>query len=69
MDPNTTDNRLLIAATPMRQELLGGVSDMTLHRWLNDENLRFPRPIYIAKRRFWKTAEVLEWIEARGVAA
>lgn len=64
-----SDNPLLIAATPMRKDLLGGISDMTLHRRLKDESLNFPRPIYIAKRRYWKIADVLAWLEAQGEAA
>jgi predicted DNA-binding transcriptional regulator AlpA len=34
-------------------------SAMTLHRWIKDEKLNFPRPMYIRGRRFW-SAEALE---------
>lgn len=60
--------RKLIPAKTVR-ELCGGISDMSLWRWLNDEALAFPRPVYIQKRRFWREAEILEWIEAREVSA
>lgn len=60
--------RKLIPAKTVRQ-LCGGISDMSLWRWLNDPALGFPRPVYIQKRRFWREAEILEWIEAREVAA
>ncbi|WP_425050754.1 helix-turn-helix transcriptional regulator [Psychromarinibacter sp. S121] len=50
-------------------ELCGGVSDMSLWRWLNDPALSFPKPIYIARRRYWREAEVIAWLEAREVAA
>lgn len=60
--------RKLISAKTVR-ELCGNISDMSLWRWLNDPALGFPRPIYIQKRRFWREAEILEWIEAREVAA
>jgi len=47
----------------------GDVSDMTLWRWLNDPALHFPKPIYIARRRYWKEAEIIAWLETREVAA
>ena len=31
-----------------------GVSDMTLWRWLKNEELAFPHPIRINNRRFWR---------------
>ncbi|MAU53986.1 MAG: transcriptional regulator [Roseovarius sp.] len=60
-------SRLLTAAAV--RDALGGVSDMTLWRWLNDPALSFPRPIYIARRRYWREADVIEWLDAREVAA
>ena len=60
--------RKLIPAKTVR-ELCGNISDMSLWRWLKDPALGFPRPVYIQKRRFWREAEILEWIEAREVAA
>ncbi|WP_323009820.1 hypothetical protein [Paracoccus sp. (in: a-proteobacteria)] len=50
-------------------EICGGVSDMTLHRWLKDAALAFPRPIYIGRRRYWLEADVLAWLKAREVTA
>jgi predicted DNA-binding transcriptional regulator AlpA len=47
------------------REVCGGISDMTLWRWLNDPALQFPKPIYIGRRRYWKEAEVLAWLESR----
>jgi len=43
------------------RELLGGISDMSLWRFLNSSYLDFPKPTYINKRRFWSAAEVEEW--------
>lgn len=54
----------LITAAGTRT-ICGGVSDMTLWRWLNDPTLNFPKPIYIARRRFFREAEVLAWIDAQ----
>ncbi len=46
-------------------ELCGGVSDMSLYRWLNTPSLNFPKPIYITGRRYWREADVVEWLEAQ----
>lgn len=39
----------------------GGRSDMTLWRWLADDELGFPKPIRIQRRRFWRLSELQEW--------
>lgn len=49
--------------------LCGGISDMTLWRWMNSADLDFPRPSYIGRRRYWREAEVIAWLEAQEVAA
>ena len=46
-------------------DMCGGVSDMTLHRWLKDPEKEFPRPIYIGKRRYWREAEIIAWLDAQ----
>lgn len=45
------------------RELLGGISDMSLWRFLHSSYLDFPKPTYINKRRFWSAAEVEEWFQ------
>lgn len=55
-----------ISSTAVRT-LCGGVSDMTLWRWLRDPELSFPKPVYIARRRYWREAEVVAWLEAQPV--
>lgn len=45
--------------------MFGDVSDMTLWRWLKDVDLEFPKPIYVQRRRFWREAELIEWIGNR----
>lgn len=55
-----------IPATAVRQ-LCGDISDMTLWRWLDKRG--FPRPTYIAKRRYWKQVEVIDWLDAQGESA
>lgn len=41
-----------LAAGQVRQRY-GGISGMTLWRWLHDEALGFPKPRYINRRRYW----------------
>lgn len=53
-----------IASSKVR-DLCGGVSDMTLWRWLNDPSLNFPKPIYIGRRRYWKEVDILAWLDAQ----
>ena len=48
--------------------LCGGISDMSWWRWINDPALDFPRPVYIARRRFWREADIIAWLDAREVA-
>ena len=52
----------LIAAQPLR-ELLGGVSDMTILRWM--EARQFPQPVVAGGkgRRFWRLKDVAAWQE------
>lgn len=54
----------LISATAVR-DICGGISDMTLWRWLHDPELEFPAPIYIGSRRYWREAELAEWLDKR----
>lgn len=61
-----TDNQLT-PATAVRQTL-GGVSSMTLWRWLKDEEMNFPKPLFINGRRYWRAADIAAWLEAREAA-
>lgn len=47
------------------REVLGGISDMTLWRWINDPGKDFPRPIKIGACRLWKADEVTAYLEAQ----
>ena len=57
-----------LTAVQLRQRL-GGVSEMTLDRWLKDERLAFPRPLVINRRRLFKECEIVAWEDARRVSA
>ncbi|UXT56945.1 helix-turn-helix domain-containing protein [Agrobacterium fabrum] len=41
----------------------GRISDMTLHRWLRDDRLNFPRPVRIGGLRFFDLAELAAYDE------
>jgi len=45
--------------------LSGGISGMTLHRWLGRPDLNFPKPTKINGRRYWRQSAVVDWWEAR----
>lgn len=47
------------------RERLGGVSEMTLWRWLRAEALKFPQPVRINGRRYFLEAEVAAWLDAQ----
>jgi predicted DNA-binding transcriptional regulator AlpA len=56
-------NEKRIQAGAVRQ-LCGGVSDMWLWRRLRDDPA-FPRPAYIGRRRYWREADIIAWLEAQ----
>lgn len=47
------DGDIYLSAKQVR-ERYGGISDMSLWRWLRDGELNFPQPIRINGRRFWR---------------
>lgn len=57
------ENKLIPAA--MVRALCGGISDMSLWRWLNNPEMGFPQPRVIARRRYWEEAAVRDWIAAQ----
>jgi predicted DNA-binding transcriptional regulator AlpA len=42
-----------------------GITDRTLDRWLNNDELRFPRPLLINKRRYFILEEIEAWERAQ----
>jgi predicted DNA-binding transcriptional regulator AlpA len=62
MNPVHDENDEVLINAP---QVLGmfGITDMTLWRWLHNERLGFPKPIYIQRLRYWKRAEVRRWLE------
>jgi hypothetical protein len=45
----------------------GGVSAMWIERRLSGDPT-FPKPIYIARRRFWRLAQLVAWETAKAAA-
>lgn len=46
-----------------------GISDMSLHRWLNNPVLTFPKPMVINRRRYFLEADLVAWERARAAKA
>ncbi len=42
-----------------------GVSDMSLWRWGRDDSLKFPAPLRINGRKFWKLSTLERWEASR----
>jgi predicted DNA-binding transcriptional regulator AlpA len=40
------------------------ISGVALHRWLADEKMAFPRPLYIGRFRYWRLSDLVEWENA-----
>lgn len=38
-----------------------GRSVRTIDRWLDDDELGFPRPVVIRGRRYWRESDLVEW--------
>jgi predicted DNA-binding transcriptional regulator AlpA len=38
-----------------------GVSEMTLHRWINSETMKFPKPSYFGRYRYFKISDLETW--------
>jgi hypothetical protein len=44
------------------------ISKATLHRWLNDPDLAFPKPIVINRRHYFLETEIVAWERSQGRA-
>ncbi|MCZ7857065.1 helix-turn-helix transcriptional regulator [Agrobacterium salinitolerans] len=45
------------------KDRLGGITDMTLWRWSRRPDLDFPKPLVIARRKYWDIRDVDAFIE------
>jgi hypothetical protein len=62
VEPLDTDVYLDARAVRRRY---GGRSDMALWRWVRNEALGFPSPIYIGKYRYWRLADLIAFERSR----
>jgi len=58
---NESNNYRRIQAAGVRR-LCGDVSDMWLWRRLHGDPT-FPKPTHIKRRRFWREADVIDWLD------
>jgi predicted DNA-binding transcriptional regulator AlpA len=59
------DDEVLLAALQVRM-WLGGISQMTLWRWLGSDAVQFPQPtVRINNRRYWSAGSVRRWLSDR----
>lgn len=66
MPAPAADDDVLLTARQVCAKL-GGISSMTLWRWLGSDTLRFPQPTArINKRRFWSVGVIRRWLAERG---
>ncbi|PZP53769.1 MAG: hypothetical protein DI595_02395 [Agrobacterium fabrum] len=56
--PNTTTPCILLDSAAIKK--VAPVSNMTLWRWMRDG--KFPSPLKVAGRNFWKSDEIEAWI-------
>jgi predicted DNA-binding transcriptional regulator AlpA len=43
----------------------GGVTVMSLWRWMNDDETGFPKPIKINSRNYWRLGDLRHWQASR----
>jgi hypothetical protein len=46
-----------------------GICSRTIDRWLLKEELGFPKPILINRRRYWYEQDLIEWERTRSATA
>jgi predicted DNA-binding transcriptional regulator AlpA len=69
--PDTPDTALPTSGAP--KYLTGpqtcrryGVSDMTIWRWLHDDDIGFPQPaLRVRERRYWLESDLVAWERAQ----
>jgi predicted DNA-binding transcriptional regulator AlpA len=62
-----SEDDVLMRTADLRKRY-GGVSAMWVERRLSDDPT-FPKPIYIASRRFWRLAQLVAWETSKAAVA
>lgn len=60
----TVDDDALLTSNQIRARI-GNVSAMCIWRWTRDARVRFPRPIKINKRNYWRLGDLRQWQSER----
>ena len=61
--PTTPKNAPQVYLTAANLRARYGRTDMTIHRWLRDPEMNFPRPYYFGRYRHWRIDELEIWEE------
>ena len=65
MEPHMYDSSTEVYLTGPQLRARYSVSEMTVHRWMRDPNIKFPKPMKVNSRNFWKLADIEHWERAR----
>jgi predicted DNA-binding transcriptional regulator AlpA len=57
----TPDDTLL--NSQKTQAWAGGVSAMCIWRWMRDDRVKFPQPLKINNRNYWKVGDLRAWAD------
>lgn len=57
-------DKVYVPAAKVR-ERYGGISDMSLWRWVRNPEMGFPQPLTINRRRYWCLRELEVWEQFR----
>lgn len=51
------------------RDRVGKISAMTLWRWLSNDQLGFPKPTIIQRRRYWQESDIDDWLKERALTS
>jgi predicted DNA-binding transcriptional regulator AlpA len=54
------DDDTLLTSNQTRARV-GGVSHMCIWRWQRDDRVKFPQPIQINRRNYWRLGDLRRW--------
>ena len=57
--PNLDDEALLTSAQTRAR--IGNVTTMCIWRWMRDSRVRFPQPVKINSRNYWRLGDLRRW--------
>jgi len=63
--PVPADDDVLLTSTQVRARV-GGVTTMCIWRWMRDDRVKFPAPVKINARNYWRLGDLRQWQSERG---